>query len=112
MITREGPACPRCGVPLRDRPVEEVPVPESLPRITQVIKRDGRVQDFDPERIKRCIGMAFEAQGIENAQLVERLALQTLHRLGEKGFGEQRPPSVEDCQDAIEETLAAFGYIS
>ncbi len=73
-------------------------------QIKKVIKRDGRVVDFDPNKIKNAIRKAFEAQGQMGDY--ERITLEVIRKLEQK----YNLPHVEQIQDVVEETLMDLGY--
>ncbi|MEM3549849.1 MAG: vitamin B12-dependent ribonucleotide reductase [Candidatus Bathyarchaeia archaeon] len=76
--------------------------------INKIRKRDGRVVDFNPERIKNAIHKAFVAVELGNGEKAEKLTWQVVHLLEERFKG--RTPSVEDAQDAVIEVLKINGY--
>ncbi|MEM0358886.1 MAG: ribonucleoside triphosphate reductase [Candidatus Hadarchaeales archaeon] len=79
--------------------------------IRTVKKRDGSVQDFDPRRIGEAIRKAAEAQGwLEFEGEARRLQEIVVRKLEEKGYGEERIPSVEEIQDEVEAVLREEGY--
>ncbi|MEM2536363.1 MAG: anaerobic ribonucleoside-triphosphate reductase, partial [Candidatus Hadarchaeales archaeon] len=84
---------------------------ERMSPIRTVKKRDGSVQDFDPRRIGEAIRKAAEAQGwLEFEGEARRLQEIVVRRLEEKGYGEERIPSVEEIQDEVEGVLREEGY--
>lgn len=74
----------------------------------KVIKRDGRIVDFDKNRIIEAIWKAFRATGLADRALVERLGDEVVKILDDK-FGLKYTPHVEQIQDAVEETLVKHG---
>ncbi|MBN1324344.1 MAG: adenosylcobalamin-dependent ribonucleoside-diphosphate reductase [Methanotrichaceae archaeon] len=72
-----------------------------------IVKRDGRVVPFDPQRISRAIGKAFESQGIVDPDAAEALAERVV-RVAEDRLDEI--PTVEEIQDIVEEVLIDAGY--
>jgi ribonucleoside-triphosphate reductase len=79
--------------------------------IRKIRKRDGTVQDFTPERIGEAIRKAAEAQGLLDFEgEARRMQELVVRRLEEKGYGEERPPSVEEIQDEVEAVLRDEGY--
>jgi len=81
-------------------------VPEQYP-VKKIVKRDGRVVDFDPERIRNAIRKAMVATGKLDEQLLDRVTQHVLQLIAEK-FGAERVPHVEDVQDLVELTLVKF----
>ena len=76
--------------------------------IKKIIKRDGRVVDFDSNRIKDAIAKAFIAVELKDSEKAERITVEVVHLLGEK-FRE-KAPSVEDAQDFVVDVLRKEGY--
>lgn len=71
-------------------------------------KRDGRIVEFDIDKIASAIFKAAKAVGGEDRQLAEELAeivVQYLHK--QLGLG---IPSVEEVQDAVEKVLIETGH--
>ena len=76
--------------------------------ITKIKKRDGRIDDFNPERIKNAIHKAFVAVKLEDGEKAERLTKDVVSLLEER-FVEEIP-SVEDVQDVVIEVLEKKGF--
>ncbi|HUW48023.1 MAG TPA: adenosylcobalamin-dependent ribonucleoside-diphosphate reductase [Patescibacteria group bacterium] len=76
--------------------------------IKKIIKRDGRVVDFDSNRIKDAIAKAFIAVELKDGEKAERITVEVVRLLGEK-FRE-KAPSVEDAQDFVVAVLRKEGY--
>jgi ribonucleoside-diphosphate reductase alpha chain len=76
--------------------------------ITKIKKRDGRIVDFNPERIKNAIHKAFVAVKLENGEKAERLTKEVVNIL-EKKFVE-KIPTVEDVQDIVVDVLKSSGF--
>ena len=76
--------------------------------ITKIMKRDGRVVDFDSSKIKDAIHKAFIAVELEDGKKAESITREVVNLL-EKKFRE-RIPSVENAQDAVIEVLKKSGY--
>jgi ribonucleoside-diphosphate reductase alpha chain len=83
-------------------------VKDSLNTVTKIVKRDGRVVDFDSDRIKDAIHRAFIAVELEDGERAEDITKEVV-RLLEKRFG-HRIPSVENTQDIVVEVLTKKGY--
>lgn len=75
--------------------------------ITQVRTRDGRLVPFAPERIETAIAQASTAIGVGNGKLIGDLAAEVVRQLESRYAGQ--PPTVEQIQDIVEETLIAGG---
>ncbi|MEM2988168.1 MAG: adenosylcobalamin-dependent ribonucleoside-diphosphate reductase, partial [Candidatus Bathyarchaeia archaeon] len=76
--------------------------------LTKIKKRDGRIDDFNPERIKNAIHKAFVAVKLEDGEKAERLTQEVVSLLEERF--EERIPSVEDVQDVVIEVLEKKGF--
>ncbi len=76
--------------------------------IKKIRKRDGRIVDFDSDRIKDAIHRAFIAVELENGRRAEIVTKEVVHLLAEKF--EKRICSVEDAQDFVVEVLNKKGY--
>ena len=71
----------------------------------KIVKRDGHIVDYDPEKIRIAIGKANnEVKGKEKAskEQIEEI-IKYIEELNKKRI------LVEDIQDIIEEKLMAFG---
>ena len=75
----------------------------------KVIKRDGKVVDFDLSKISTAITQAFEACQIEfHSDVVDFLALKVTAEFASKV--EDQKISVEHIQDSVESVLIKAGY--
>lgn len=74
----------------------------------KVIKRDGRIVDFDKNRIIEAIWKAFKATNLEDRALAVKLGDEVVKLLDER-FGPEYTPHVEQIQDVVEETLVRHG---
>ncbi|MEG2076716.1 MAG: ATP cone domain-containing protein, partial [Victivallaceae bacterium] len=70
--------------------------------ITKIRKRDGRIVDFDPERITIAAGKALKAAGTANNKLASTICHDVIHELVEKKFDQDNIPDIEDVQDLVE----------
>jgi len=77
-------------------------------RIVQIRKRDGRIVDFDKEKITKAIWGAAQAVGGKDRGLAERLSNRVVSLLEER-FPEEIP-GVEDVQDLVEKVLIEEGH--
>lgn len=73
----------------------------SEPVITHVRKRDGRIVDFDPERIRLAAFKALKASGIDNEKLSKTILNHVIKSLGEEEL-EENTPDIELIQDLVE----------
>ena len=76
--------------------------------IKKIVKRDGRVVDFDSNRIRDAIYKAFIAVELEDGKKAESISREVVRLLEEKFEG--RTPSVEDAQDLVIEVLKKEGF--
>ncbi|MEM3080003.1 MAG: adenosylcobalamin-dependent ribonucleoside-diphosphate reductase, partial [Thermoproteota archaeon] len=76
--------------------------------VKKVQKRDGRIVDFEPDKITNAIRKAFAAVKGGDEGVVSRLTDKVVQLLSER-FKEQIP-GVEDVQDIVEEVLIDEGY--
>ncbi|MBO4219387.1 MAG: ribonucleoside triphosphate reductase, partial [Clostridia bacterium] len=75
----------------------------------QVVKRDGKVVDFDISKISAAITKAFEAQNRQyNPDIIDLLALKVTSNF-EKKIKDGKV-TVEDIQDSVEEVLISADY--
>jgi anaerobic ribonucleoside-triphosphate reductase len=65
----------------------------------KIKKRDGRIVDFDSERIKNAVYKAFLAVELEDGAKAEKVTKEVV-KLLESKF-QDALPSVEDAQDAV-----------
>ncbi|MEM3571120.1 MAG: ribonucleotide reductase N-terminal alpha domain-containing protein, partial [Candidatus Bathyarchaeia archaeon] len=77
-------------------------------KVTSIIKRDGTIVNFDPEKIKKAIHKAIEASKEKDGELSERLTKQVVKTIEERF--KKKIPTVEDVQDIVEEVLIKNGY--
>lgn len=78
--------------------------------IVDVRKRDGRITNFNKEKITKAIYKALVANGQPDMKIAEELTSGVLSKLIEQGFSVGSPPSVEDVQDMVESTLIEKGH--
>ncbi|MBI2145134.1 adenosylcobalamin-dependent ribonucleoside-diphosphate reductase [Candidatus Woesearchaeota archaeon] len=75
-------------------------------KISKIIKRDGRVADFDTEKITSAIMKAARAVGGSDRKEAERLTQLVVDAIAR----EERLPTVEEIQDAVEKVLIEEGH--
>ena len=75
--------------------------------VRKVIKRDGRVVDFDENRIREAVRKAMVHVNMYDEITLKQVVDYILKIIAEK-FGTQRIPHVEDIQDIVELTLVKF----
>lgn len=78
--------------------------------IVDVRKRDGRITNFNKEKITNAIYKALVANGKPDRKTAEDLTSGVLTKLIQQGFSASSPPSVEDVQDMVESTLIERGH--
>ena len=77
--------------------------------IKKIIKRDGRIVDFDKEKIANAIFKAAKAVGGRDRELASRLADQVVSLLKER-LKPGEIPTVEQVQDLVEKVLVENGH--
>ncbi len=75
-----------------------------MARIQRVRKRDGSIEQFQPQKIEIAIGKAIASVKKKDSGLSKRLAAQVSKEL-ERHFTPKVIPAVEDIQDIVEEVL-------
>lgn len=78
-------------------------------KINRVIKRDGRIVDFNKNKIIDSIFRAAVDVGGSNRELAEKLASKVVFILN-KIYLQNSIPSVEEIQDIIEKVLVETGH--
>ena len=73
-------------------------------KLTQIRKRDGRIVQFDKQKITNAIYKAITATGGRDHALAETLSNRVTEILNEK-YGSEAIPAVEDVQDVVERVL-------
>ncbi|MEM4416562.1 MAG: ATP cone domain-containing protein, partial [Nitrososphaerota archaeon] len=71
-------------------------MPGPVPR--KIVKRDGRVVDFDASRIREAVRKAMHSVGLVDEVRLDRVVDDVLMVLSER-FGAEKIPHVEDVQD-------------
>ncbi len=82
---------------------------QTADNITKIRKRDGRIADFDKEKIVDAIFKAGFSTEEYNYRIAKRLATKVVNALKRK-FKKDDIPNVEDIQDAVENCLIASEY--
>lgn len=77
---------------------------------TKIRKRDGKLVNFDFEKLVTAIGKAGKATGEFDEKVARKLAEKVLEKAPEKI--RRRIPTVEEIQDVVEEVLLASKYRS
>ncbi len=76
--------------------------------LSKIKKRDGRIVDFDAERIKDAVHKAFLAVELGDGEKAQKVTDEAVKFLEEKF--PQQIPSVEDAQDAVVRILKDGAY--
>jgi ribonucleoside-diphosphate reductase alpha chain len=76
--------------------------------LSKIKKRDGRITDFDPNRIRNAVHKAFLAVELGDGEKAESITSEVVRLLKEKF--KEKTPSVEDVQDIVVEALKKKGY--
>jgi len=74
-----------------------------------VRKREGRLADFDQERITNAVWKAAKAVGGKDKEQAKIISNQVVAEL-QKRFGDEGVPTVEEIQDIVEKTLIEKGH--
>lgn len=77
--------------------------------IKKIVKRDGQIVDFDPDKIAEAIWKAAKAVGGRDRELSVKLAGQVVQSL-EKKLKPDEIPTVEQVQDLVEKALIENGH--
>ena len=78
--------------------------------IAEIRKRNGKVTNFEKNKITNAIHKALMATNQDDRDLAEELTNGVLDKLITQGFSSSHPPSVEDIQDMVESTLIEQGH--
>lgn len=81
-----------------------------MSRIKKIRKRDGRIVDFDQERITEAIWKAAQAVGGADRAVAEQISNQVTAVLEVFFKSEEEIPSVEQIQDLVEKILIEGGH--
>jgi len=77
-------------------------------KIEKIIKRNGRVVDFQQEKITEAIFKALTATKKGGKRIARRLSNEVVDILNRR-FGPKKLPTVEEIQDIVEEVLILEG---
>lgn len=78
--------------------------------IKKITKRDGRIVDFDQDRITQAIWKAAQAVGGSNVEEAQKIANQVAAVLEVFFKGDDEIPTVEQIQDLVEKILIEGGH--
>lgn len=77
---------------------------EHLTSVKQIRRRDGRIDDFDADKLFRSIKAACQAAGVEQERLMRRITDNVMHRLRRKYDG-HTIPSTQDLRELVSLTF-------
>jgi len=80
-----------------------------MSEIKYIVKRDGRIVDFNKEKITEAIFKAFKANNDYERQKAEKISDQVVSILNVI-YKDGKVPTVENVQDLVETTLINNGY--
>lgn len=80
-----------------------------MSKINQVQKRDGRIVDFEQEKITKAIFKALTATKKGGKRIAKKLSDQVVALL-KRRFKEKDIPKIEEIQDIVEEVFLINGY--
>jgi ribonucleoside-triphosphate reductase len=87
----------------------ESPDSRRLPKIRYVRKSDGRLEEFNHERIMRSVWRAAKAVGFKDQEIAKKISKDVATEL-RKRFGNEGIPTVDEIQDITEKVLMEKGY--
>jgi ribonucleoside-triphosphate reductase (formate) len=88
----------------KDAPAKEISL-----KVTKIKKRDGKVADFDKERITNAIFKAARSVGGKDRKMATELADQVAEVVNQR-FDTKHIPTVEDVQNIVEKVLTENGH--
>lgn len=77
--------------------------------LNKIVKRSGRTVEFDKSRIANAVFRAALSREGEDMKLAEGVADAVFEKL-QRVYDDENPPTVEDIQDVVIETLREMGY--
>ena len=79
--------------------------------INSIRKRDGRIVQFDMDKIQLAVLKAFQASGSRKGEETARAISQQVEQELENNENISGTPSVEEVQDAVERVLIEKGFV-
>jgi len=76
--------------------------------LKKIFKRDGRLVEFEPEKISQAMHKAFLDNNVNDSKILKKLTDQVMDE-AERKFA-TKIPTVEDIQDIVEKVLVTSGY--
>ncbi len=81
-----------------------------MQEIRKIRKRDGRIVDFEPDRIVLAAAKALKAAGTANDKIAARIGADVLDELLRRGYGTgDAVPELEEIQDLVEHAFIKRG---
>jgi len=77
-------------------------------KVTEIRKRDGRIEKFQPDKITNAIVKAIFATGVKDGETAKKLSDEVVKIVEDRFSG--KTPHVEDVQDIVEQVLIKNGY--
>src|ERR1035437_5815737 len=74
---------------------------------TQIIKRNGRTEEFNPQKITKAITKAGQASGEFGPEIAQKLTVRVIN-IAQQMFVDN--PTVETVQDIVEDVLLSSPY--
>lgn len=78
--------------------------------IEKIIKRNGKVDNFDQEKITKAIWKAVQSVGGDNKETTKYLSDLVVKKVEDDIVSKGRVPQVEEVQDAVEKILIEEGH--
>src|SRR3989338_7038092 len=92
------------GAAATDPKAQATAIWEYVTSVRAVKKRDGRIEDFNPQKLEASIRNAFEAAGMKDERTLKRVVTSVLARLVKK-FDGLVVPTAEEVTEVIGVTL-------
>ncbi|HII71535.1 TPA: ribonucleoside triphosphate reductase, partial [Candidatus Woesearchaeota archaeon] len=77
--------------------------------VSKVYKRDGRLVDFEPEKIKAAMHKAFKATEVDESGILDGLTVKVVSESEKRFKSSRRFPHIEEIQDIVVKTLMVSG---
>lgn len=78
--------------------------------IEKIIKRNGKVEDFNQEKITNAIWKAVQSVGGEDKKTTQYISDLVIKKIEDEVVSKGRDPQVEEIQDAVEKILIEEGH--
>ena len=80
--------------------------------LKSIVKRDGRVVEYDESKIADAVWKAMQAAGVGSQELARKIAATVENDIESARVGDSSLPQVEEIQDAVEVALMRHGFES